>query len=1027
MLALGLLQLQTSLPARRPTVPVLDLPDPRLDDTASYQGYQTRFYRDSKQNTVQIYLDPRGGRVVTLWADAANASVGFTVRGPHGRPVPLRWGAEPAEAADSAALRTLEYRLEAGESAIQIGAFLLGSMRVERDLQYARRHLLPFSAPPFRVTEESVLVAQVARLPVEERRRQLALLGAASVSELRSRLQPTIVWSGTDSGWTVRVERPTLDGRNRLSVEVGGNPREAAAKVAGRTVSVQARSGGPVRLRVRVSTDADPLTPLARGKIFRPAFLNFLTAARAATDSAGTVRYGRLERQVRAVELLSSEEKLMAGLPNFATYFGRDMMMTALMMQPIWAAEMSEHVIASVFRKLGPAGQVSHEEALGGQAIRENAQRYDSLLTTYFRATRRGRTQQVDTLLVLARDVLRNLQATRENYHMIDDEFQLPVLVARYLADPDLPATRKRAFLYDSSHGRGLRLVLLLREMALVARQTHAYANDPRAGNLVGFPKRDRLHWRSASWRDSDAGYAGGRFAMDVNAIWAPQALEAISTILATLPTIGVGAAVLDSVAPELRDSPLGKYAGDSTALRRAIEIWRKARRHFAVALGADQVRERLRAKLTWLHGDERRYWQRLVDSSGGWSDSLRFLALSLDSAGLPIPVVNTDPATGLLLERHTEQILSGALGPDPVLQDVQPFVLPYPMGLFVEGLGPLVANDAYASRGIWERFRKDHYHGPRVVWGREVNLFLIGLASQIAAAYDAAGRLRDPSLEPYVRSLDSALRRTLAAVHASGLDHNELWSYRIEGGPLLPVRYGTSSDVQLWNTTDLAVQFVLSRLPSAERAHNMIIPEAREAGWRPLFDGKTTTGWRGYRTDAMPAGWQVIDGALTRVAPAGDIVTIDQFGNFELVLEWQTAKGGNSGIFYRVSEDFEYPWQSGLEMQVLDDRSHPDGRSPLTSAGALYGVYPAKPGVVRPAGEWNAVRLVVNGNHIEHWLNGVKIVEAELGSPDWQARVNASKFGTMPRFGRNASGHIGLQDHGDRVSYRNIQIRVLP
>jgi hypothetical protein len=501
----------------------------------------------------------------------------------------------------------------------------------------------------------------------------------------------------------------------------------------------------------------------------------------------------------------------MAGLPNFATYFGRDMMMTALMMQPIWGAGMSEHVIASVLRKLGPAGQVSHEEALGGQAIREHAQVYDSLLTAYFRAPRGSRPPQADSLLDRARDVLRKLGATRENYHMIDDEFQLPILAARYLADPQVPEARKRAFLYDTSDGHGPRLALLLREMALVAGMTYAYVDDPRVGSLVSFPRRDSIHWRSASWRDSDAGYGGGRFAMDVNAIWAPQALEAISMILRTLPTIGVPPGVIDSVAP---DSPLGEYARDSTTLRRAIETWRKARRHFAVALGPEQIRERVRARLAWLPADERRFWRKLVDSSGGWRDSLGFLALSLDSAGVPIRVVNTDPATGLLLESHTEQILSGALRPDAVLQDVEPFVLPYPVGLFVEGLGPLVANDAYASRGIWERFRKDHYHGPRVVWGREVNLFVLGLANQIAAAYGTSGRLRDPSLDPYVRSLDAALRRTLAAVHASGLEHNELWSYRIDGGRLLPVRYGTSSDVQLWNTTDLAVEFVLSRLP---------------------------------------------------------------------------------------------------------------------------------------------------------------------------------------------------------------------
>jgi hypothetical protein len=206
-----------------------------------------------------------------------------------------------------------------------------------------------------------------------------------------------------------------------------------------------------------------------------------------------------------------------------------------------------------------------------------------------------------------------------------------------------------------------------------------------------------------------------------------------------------------------------------------------------------------------------------------------------------------------------------------------------------------------------------------------------------------------------------------------------------------------------------------------------MLPPETHDTGWKSLFDGRTTAGWRGYRSKTMPAGWQVVDGALSRVDSAGDIITNEKYGNFELALEWKVAPGGNSGIFYRVGEDSDYAWRTGLEMQVLDDARHPDGRSPLTSAGSLYAIYPAPRGVVRPAGEWNAVRIVVNGHHIEHWLNGVKVVEAELGSPDWEARVKQSKFATMPGYGRTATGYIGLQDHGDRVAYRNIRIRILP
>jgi hypothetical protein len=140
----------------------------------------------------------------------------------------------------------------------------------------------------------------------------------------------------------------------------------------------------------------------------------------------------------------------------------------------------------------------------------------------------------------------------------------------------------------------------------------------------------------------------------------------------------------------------------------------------------------------------------------------------------------------------------------------------PYPAGLFIENLGPLVANDAYATPAVWEAFRRDRYHSPYVVWGREVNLFVLGLAKHLEGALDTAGRPREPALEPYVRALASALRRTQAAVEASGLRHNELWSYRIEDGRLHPIRYGASTDAQLWNTTSLAVQFALSRLPAA-------------------------------------------------------------------------------------------------------------------------------------------------------------------------------------------------------------------
>jgi hypothetical protein len=389
---------------------------------------------------------------------------------------------------------------------------------------------------------------------------------------------------------------------------------------------------------------------------------------------------------------------------------------------------------------------------------------------------------------------------------MMDDEFQLPVLEARYLADSTVAADQRRRFLLEKTEGSASRLTLMLREMALVAVETRPYVQAPRAVNLVGFPKRDPTHWRSASWRDSDAGYANGRFAMDINVIWAPTALAAIATILETLPGLGLSAQAIDSLAPEIRRTALSQYMHDPASLRRAVDIWKGARRHFEITLTPEEIRQRTRSKLAWLPELERSYWDKVMADHKEVQDSLTFLVLSLDGGGHPIPVVNTDPST--------ELFLNGAAPSDLVLRDVAPFLRPYPVGLFVDGLGPLVANDAYAAPEIWERFQADPYHGPRVVWGREVNLLLLGVANQIASALDGSGQPRSPALEPYVRSLDQTLRRTLDAVNASGLQHNELWSYEIKDGRLVPTRYGTSSDVQLWNTTNLVVQYVLSTLP---------------------------------------------------------------------------------------------------------------------------------------------------------------------------------------------------------------------
>ncbi len=224
------------------------------------------------------------------------------------------------------------------------------------------------------------------------------------------------------------------------------------------------------------------------------------------------------------------------------------------------------------------------------------------------------------------------------------------------------------------------------------------------------------------------------------------------------------------------------------------------------------------------------------------------------------------------------------------------------------------------------------------------------------------------------------------------------------------------------------ALLFLSATTAAAQDAGSLNTLSAAEKadGWKLLFDGRGTGGWRGYQQKKAPAGWTVEDGALTRVAEGADLITAKQYGDFELMLEWKISEGGNSGIMYRVTEGPEASYQTGPEMQVLDDARHPDGRDRLTSAGSAFGLYAAPAGVVKPADEWNQVRIVVRGHHVEHWLNGQKVVEYELESRDWEKRVAASKFRQWPGYGRAPKGHIALQNHGDRVWYRNIKIREL-
>jgi hypothetical protein len=277
---------------------------------------------------------------------------------------------------------------------------------------------------------------------------------------------------------------------------------------------------------------------------------------------------------------------------------------------------------------------------------------------------------------------------------------------------------------------------------------------------------------------------------------------------------------------------------------------------------------------------------------------------------------------------------------------------------------------------------------------------------------------------------LDQTTARGLIAlqVHAIGNDASKAGqAIRFRNIRIL------TADLERSRTPDRGETPQFSYLPNA------VSPREAHDGWRLLWDGKTTAGWRGAKLDKFPAtGWEIKDGILTvfaaegrESAAGGDIVTVDQYGDFELMVDFKITTGANSGIKYFVNTDLNKGEGSaiGCEYQILDDAVHPDAKAGINGNRKLAGLYDLiPPQAVRFNGvdEWNHARIVVRGSHVEHWLNGFKTVEYERGTQAWRTLVSHSKYAGWPNFGEAKKGHILLQDHGNRVSFRSIKIREL-
>jgi cytochrome c len=291
------------------------------------------------------------------------------------------------------------------------------------------------------------------------------------------------------------------------------------------------------------------------------------------------------------------------------------------------------------------------------------------------------------------------------------------------------------------------------------------------------------------------------------------------------------------------------------------------------------------------------------------------------------------------------------------------------------------------------------------------------------------------------VRSASVSDNRKKVFLEIEGLKPGHVVYFR------LPFDWESESGQEIWSTE---AWYTLNQIPennmgmvkpaTLSTSPNELSQKEKSEGWQLLFDGQTTDGWRNYRKQSIGSSWKVVDGTLMldakpradggwQAEDGGDIITDKAYKDFDLRLEWKIGDCGNSGIMFNVveSEDYDYVWNTGPEMQILDNSCHPDARFITHRAGCLYDMIPVKYESVRPAGMWNRVRIKSVAGAVTFWLNGRKVVEFEMFTPEWDKMIANSKFKDMlPGFGHSPEGHISLQDHGDPVWFRNIKIRTL-
>jgi len=699
----------------------ITIPDPLIDDLSSYGDYLTKLFRYPNGSTLQVYYD--NGRLVSLIVNEMNESVGFTIRNrdfsyPKVDILNSRAGFENG-------VYVFEVDIKIQSNEVMLGHFLLGSMRFERDFQYQKLHLRPFKSLKYSfIPEEFVKFSRIIDNLSEE---QLKALKAKTHQELYSRLFLHGYISSTNC---YKFVQRSINNKYCLTLEIV--PLNGKMKINDDSILLYSEDN--LLLRFIITSNSEILHPI--DNIFNKDFWDFYVTVKKGDPS--------FERLLKFSKFLCYREKMLAGLPNFATYFGRDSIMFAIVMKDILDPMVIQDIIESIILRMRENGEVSHEESLGFQAIRENLSTFGELNLEY-------------------------IDQPVQNYVMIDDDFQFVILTLFYLESP-IPVSEKKKFLSKVYKNRTY-LEWILANFSFVFEKCLPYYNSLECKDLIRFPFNGK-EYISASWRDSGFGYCKGAYPMDVNCIWAPQALKSIPYIFKSLSQISQTPSWF--LKTNLYDFIKTGKIND------VINKWKETSKFFKVSLSKDEMK-------FYLYHHQKNF--DVFYDKISFPDRINFFAISLKEPNCePIKLMNTD--LGMLF----------LISDNPDYKEMKDFyslvVLPYPLGLFIDNVGVVCANDKYTNSYIIENFRKDTYHSPRAIWGREVNIIMLGL-------------LKNSQTH---RELYDIFEEVYYAVEKSKMKNSELWTYVIDNGVYKAVRYPSSSDLQLWNLSSLAVEYNLHK-----------------------------------------------------------------------------------------------------------------------------------------------------------------------------------------------------------------------